>query len=83
MYIENNAIICETRYDQKDHVLSFKDLTYIAYEWYDNYKDRKPFGEPDVNWKSAFEYYRFIEISKGGVTETNIDVPFKDEDLPF
>ena len=30
LYVEDDVIICETRYDQKDHIITFIDLALIA-----------------------------------------------------
>jgi hypothetical protein len=73
LYAEENAIMCKTRYNRVDHILTFKDLAYIAWEWYENYKDREPFQNPDPDWKRVFE--------KLNIRNTRINQ--EEEDLPF
>lgn len=55
MYVEDDEVICETRYDQKDHILCFNDLVLVAKCWYESYKDRAPFEEPEEEWKVVFD----------------------------
>jgi hypothetical protein len=59
LYVEENAVVCKTRYDRIDHILTFRDLAYVAYDWYNNYKDREPFQKPDPNWENVFLNLRF------------------------
>ncbi len=54
LYVEENAVVCETRYNRIDHVLTFRDLAYVAFDWYSMYKDREPFQNPDPNWAKVF-----------------------------
>lgn len=72
LYVEENAIVCKTRYDRIDHVLTLRDLAYVAWSWYDNYKDREPFESPDPRWKNVFDKFNIGQKSE-------IDY----EDLPF
>ncbi len=58
LYATEDAVVCETRYNRVDHVLTFKDLAYIAYEWYMNYKDREPFDKVDPNWAVVFSDFK-------------------------
>ena len=64
LYIEDDAIICETRYGRKDHILSFKDLVFVAFEWYENYKCEIPFEKPDESWTETCKKYNLIESSE-------------------
>lgn len=52
--VSDSSVVCETRYNRIDHILTFSDLTYIAYEWYMNYKDRTPFEKPESYWEKVF-----------------------------
>ncbi len=72
LYAEENAVVCKTRYDRIDHVLTLRDLAYVAWSWYDNYKDREPFQSPDPNWEKVFKK---LNIGK----KSEIDY----KDLPF
>lgn len=72
LYVDGDAVVCKTRYDRIDHVLTFKDLAYIAYEWYVNYKDREPFNNPDPGWGEVFEKYGIGRVYRQDT-----------EDLPF
>lgn len=79
LYVEGEAVICKTRYDNIDHVLTIKDLAYIAHRWYDNYKDREPFENPDPNWKILFDKFRIhCYESENRKSSYHVD----DEDLP-
>lgn len=73
--IEEDYIYCRTRYDRIDHILTFHDLAFIAYEWYEDYKDRSPFEEPESYWKKAFDNLRITYITR----EEKLDY----SDLPF
>ena len=75
LYVEGEAVVCKTRYDRIDHVLTFRDLAYIAHEWYENYKDRTPFENPDPKWKIVFERLNIDYFDVSRVSD--------DEDLPF
>ena len=61
LYINKNKIICETRYDNKEEIDSFYDLSLVALEWYMNYKDRNPFEHPAEYWA---EYWVEKELMK-------------------
>ncbi len=73
LYVGDDAVICETRYDRIDHVLTFNDLAYIAYEWFCNYKDREPFDKPDPKWEIVFREMGIGTSKKRA----------EDDDLPF
>jgi hypothetical protein len=73
LYATEDAVVCETRYNRVDHVLTFKDLAYIAYEWFENYKDREPFDKEDPKWAVVFSDLRI------GAKNSCYD----DKDLPF
>ncbi|MEK6828857.1 MAG: hypothetical protein AABY15_01935 [Nanoarchaeota archaeon] len=75
LYVEGEAVVCKTRYDRIDHVLTFRDLAYIALEWYENYKNREPFENPDPRWESVF--------IKLGMMSSNGEEKVEDDDLPF
>lgn len=72
LYAEENAVVCKTRYDRIDHVLTLKDLAYVAWSWYDNYKNREPFESPDPRWKNVFDKFSICQKSSSDL-----------EDLPF
>lgn len=74
LYIEDGYLICETRYSQKDHILSFKDLATVAIHWYENYKDREPFESPEDEWKPVFK--EFFYKNRGRYSTTIEDLPF-------
>lgn len=58
LYVDGDEIICETRYGQKDHLLTFDDLVLVAKSWYENYRDRTPFEHPEPEWIPIFrEFY--------------------------
>lgn len=69
LYAEENAVVCKTRYDRIDHILTLRDLAHVAWSWYDNYKDREPFQNPDPKWEKVFVNFGLNKFSK--------------EDLPF
>lgn len=72
LYATEDAVVCETRYNRVDHVLTFRDLAYIAYEWFCNYKDREPFDKPDPKWEIVFR-----EMNIGNIPKR------EEDDLPF
>jgi hypothetical protein len=72
LYIDGEEIICETRYEQKDHILHFSDLVLIAKQWYEMYKDRKPFEHLDPEWEPLIN-----------PTKSLTPGVYEDEDLPF
>ncbi len=47
-------IRCLTRYDTIDVIETFDDFVGVAYRWWDNYKDRSPFEQPDSNFIPHF-----------------------------
>lgn len=50
VYIKDDKIICETRYQTIDEIETFHDLAMVAYEWYVNYMSRSPFENPANYW---------------------------------
>lgn len=84
---EQEAIICKTRYNREDHVLSLRDLAWVAKGWYDDYKDREPFKKLDDNWKTVFIKLSipFNESREGEVVAsiTNVVDNTSSKDLPF
>ena len=50
IYVGEDAITCETRYGQKDNIITFNDLVLVAKSWYENYRDRTPFEKPEPEW---------------------------------
>jgi len=71
LYAEENAVVCKTRYDRIDHILTFRDLAYVAYDWYQDYKDREPFQNPDRNWEKVF-----LDLKFGQSAHEINDLPF-------
>lgn len=55
LYIEDDTVICETRYGQKDHVLTFRDLVLVAKSWYEMCKHKSPFENPEPEWVPVFD----------------------------
>jgi len=55
IYVDGDEIICETRYGQKDHLLTFDDLVLVAKSWYENYRDRATFEHPEEEWFPLLE----------------------------
>ena len=81
LYVDGEEIICETRYGQKDHIITFKDLALVAKQWYEAYRDREPFQEVEPEWRPILsEYYD----STSGRSSSDSDITLEDlEDLPF
>jgi hypothetical protein len=71
--VSKSSVVCETRYNRVDHILTFHDLAYIAYEWYENYKDRSPFEQPESYWSTVFKDLR---IGQKMQEERGKDLPF-------
>jgi len=77
LYVDGEEIICETRYGQKDHLLTFNDLVLVAKSWYENYRDRTPFENPEPEWKPLLEkVYDFNDSEKNGLEDQLDDLPF-------
>ena len=74
LYIEDEVIVCETRYGQKDHVMTFKDLATVAMHWYEDYKDREPFKHPEDEWALVFKI--LFHRNQGAYALTAEDLPF-------
>jgi len=66
----NGAILLSTRYDIIDNVSSYDDIAQVAFRWYDNYKDREPFGTPDATWVGYFLEKGWIKIDTKTVYKT-------------
>ena len=69
LYIKEDKIICETRYNTFDEIENFDDLSLVAYEWYVNYMTRSPFESPSSFWA---EYW----IEKGYI-QKEIKISYK------
>ena len=80
LYVEGDEIICETRYGQKDHVLSFFDVALVAKQWHEAYKDREPFQKIEPEWEPIFNAHFQYDSSQNSST---IDLSLDDDDLPF
>lgn len=63
-------IILETRYKTIDRVSSYDDIAEVAFRWYDNYKDREPFGTPDALWVEYFMNKGWITLETKTVYKT-------------
>lgn len=74
LYIEDEVLICETRYGQKDHIINFNDLALVAIHWYENYKDREPFNYPEEEWEPVFK--TLFHMNKGSYSIDCEDLPF-------
>lgn len=73
IFIENDKIICKTRYEKKDVIENFRDLAFIALQWYMDYKDSSPFETPDLNWAKVWENFGLVTIK----TETKYIINYK------
>jgi len=74
LYVEDETLICETRYGQKDHIMTFKDLSTVAMHWYENYKDREPFKYPEEEWEPVFK--TFFHMNQDSCSIDCGDFPF-------
>lgn len=70
LFESNGAILLTTRYDIIDSVSSYEDIAQVAFRWYDNYKDREPFGTPDAVWLDYFMEKGWIKIETQTVYKT-------------
>lgn len=50
IYIKEDKVVSETRYNTIDEIDNFHDLSMVAFEWFISYKDRTPFENPDPLW---------------------------------
>ena len=78
LYVDGDEIICETRYGQKDHILTFDDLALVAKCWYEMYRDREPFKDVEPEWREVLGYYYDYKTKKENGLELNDlgDLPF-------
>ena len=53
-------IVLKARYNQVTPVETFEDIARVAYEWYEDYKDRSPFENPVSRWKPIFEKFGWL-----------------------
>lgn len=57
---KDGKIVLKARYNQVTLVETFEEIALVAFEWYDNYKDRCPFETLDERWKPFFEKYGWL-----------------------
>lgn len=62
---EEGNLVANTRYGRKDVLESFNDLVQVAFDWWENYREREPFEIPHSNWKDIF-------IQKGLIEEIQV-----------
>lgn len=60
-YEEGEEIILETRYNTLNTIQSFKDIGELAYDWFNVYKEREPFCQPDAAWVNYFVDMGFLK----------------------
>lgn len=58
--IATGGIVLKVRYNQVTPVETFEDIARVAYEWYDDYKDRSSFENPVSRWKPIFEKFGWL-----------------------
>lgn len=82
---DGGHVICATRYDRKDDLLTFTDLIHVAHDWYQNYKDRSPFEHPEPYWQEVFRDFSLSFSRKivDVVEEVKPPHGYDREDLPF
>jgi hypothetical protein len=61
LYLENDKIICKTRYNRIDEIENFDDLVDIAYDWNEGYCNREPFGW-DSDWLPVFKEAGLVKV---------------------
>lgn len=66
---EEGNVTAHTRYNQQDSLNSFKDLVRLNNEWYQAYKDRKPFDKPDSQWADVLVQYGYLKKKVREVVE--------------
>lgn len=52
--LQDDVLVCHTRYDRHDVIEHFDDIVNVAYDWWVNYRDRSPFEAPDERWVPHF-----------------------------
>lgn len=60
LVIYDNTIQCHTRYGRIDIIENFEDFCRVAFDWYNAYREREPFGSPDPAFLKYFEEYDWI-----------------------
>lgn len=55
------VVTAHTRYNQRDTLYSFEDLVRLNNAWFQSYRHREPFTEPDPGWGEVLAHYKFIK----------------------
>lgn len=58
---EEGNVVAHTRYGQENKLSSFEDLVRLNYEWFDMYRDRKPFTSPSSDWADVLVEYGYVK----------------------
>lgn len=61
---EDGKVLAYTRYERVDELTSFEDLVKLNYEWFDLYRDRKPFTSPSDGWADVLVQYGYVKRVK-------------------
>jgi len=55
LFEDNGKIFCHTRYNTVDEIFCGDDLIRVAFHWWNDYRDREPFNNPDSDMLPHFE----------------------------
>lgn len=61
LYEDDTRIFLATRYDTINEIFSFDSIADVAYRWFDDYKDREPFTNPDPKWLEYFKEQNWVK----------------------
>jgi len=73
LYIENDKIIAEARYEEKSEIETFDDLAYIALDWYSRYRTTFGFEKPDPYWLRVFKEKGWISYNSSEIITIEIN----------
>lgn len=62
LYQEDEIYWTVGRYNTKKQIEDFRDLVFLAYCWWLDYKDRSPFENPNGYWKNLMIEYGFLKV---------------------
>ena len=69
LYEQDKKVLCEARYNEIYEITCFDDLVRVAFEWFENYRDRDVFSEPSELWVEDFVRLGLVKKSQKTVYE--------------
>lgn len=57
----NLLFVCKQRYNKESDIVDLRDIVFVNYCWWLDYKDREPFQNPDPIWLPLLIQFGFIK----------------------